>query len=105
MHYAHSVRDSSGHREHPLTKSTAVGPLTRPWGESEHSPPDATTGGKRRTTVTRQRGQTAVDTGDLVRSAAAGDRQAWAELVDTFGALILSIARAHRLREADVTDV
>jgi RNA polymerase sigma factor (sigma-70 family) len=41
----------------------------------------------------------------LVNAAAAGDRHAWNCLVEGFGAMIWSIARAHRLGEADAADV
>jgi RNA polymerase sigma factor (sigma-70 family) len=45
------------------------------------------------------------DTNDLVARAAAGDRSAWDELVDRYGGLLWSIARAHRLSQADAADV
>jgi RNA polymerase sigma factor (sigma-70 family) len=45
------------------------------------------------------------DVGTLVRRAAAGDRGAWTDLVNAYSALIFSIARAHRLSDADATDV
>ena len=41
----------------------------------------------------------------LVRSAAAGDHEAWAALVEEFSGLIAGIARAHRLGDADAADV
>jgi RNA polymerase sigma factor (sigma-70 family) len=41
----------------------------------------------------------------LVRRAAAGDSAAWNGLVDRFGGLVWSIARAHRLSDADAADV
>jgi RNA polymerase sigma factor (sigma-70 family) len=40
-----------------------------------------------------------------VHAAAAGDAGAWESLVDRFGGLVWSIARAHRLSEADAADV
>ena len=43
--------------------------------------------------------------GDLVRSAAAGDRQAWERLVDRFSGLLWSILAAYRLSNADAADV
>jgi RNA polymerase sigma factor (sigma-70 family) len=43
--------------------------------------------------------------GELVRRAASGDEGAWLELVDEFSSLVWSVARAHRLREADAADV
>ena len=43
--------------------------------------------------------------GELVRRAAAGDTDAWAELVERFAPLVWSVARAHRLRDADAADV
>jgi RNA polymerase sigma factor (sigma-70 family) len=41
----------------------------------------------------------------LIRAAAAGDPQAWDQLVDRFGGLIWSICRAHRLSDSDAADV
>jgi RNA polymerase sigma factor (sigma-70 family) len=41
----------------------------------------------------------------LVAAAREGDEAAWAELVDEFGGLVWSIARAHRLSPADAADV
>jgi RNA polymerase sigma factor (sigma-70 family) len=41
----------------------------------------------------------------LVRAAIGGDQDAWAALVAEFGALVLGVARAHRLSDADVADV
>lgn len=41
----------------------------------------------------------------LVRAAAAGDQQAWDAIVNRFGGLVWSIARAHRLNTADAADV
>ena len=41
----------------------------------------------------------------LVAAAREGDDAAWAELVDEFGGLVWSIARAHRLSPADAADV
>lgn len=43
--------------------------------------------------------------GSLVRAAAAGDQGAWERLVAQFGSLVWSIARAHRLSDADAADV
>jgi RNA polymerase sigma factor (sigma-70 family) len=40
-----------------------------------------------------------------VRAAAAGDAQAWDQLVDQFGGLIWSVCRAHRLSDGDTADV
>jgi RNA polymerase sigma factor (sigma-70 family) len=40
-----------------------------------------------------------------VRRAAAGNRDAWNELVDEFGGMIRAVARGHRLSEADAADV
>ena len=42
---------------------------------------------------------------DLVRAAGQGDRQAWDALVERFGGLVWSVARAHRLSAADAADV
>lgn len=42
---------------------------------------------------------------ELVRAAAAGDERAWNGLVDQFAGLIWAVARAHRLREADASEV
>lgn len=41
----------------------------------------------------------------LVARAAAGDERAWNDLVSQFGGLVWTIARAHRLREADAAEV
>lgn len=43
--------------------------------------------------------------GELVRSAAEGDRDAWDALVARFSGLVWSIARSHRLNAADAADV
>ena len=43
--------------------------------------------------------------GELVRRAAEGDTEAWTELVERFAPLVWSVARAHRLRDADAADV
>ncbi len=45
------------------------------------------------------------DSGVLVRSAADGDGAAWTALVQRFGGLVWSIARAHDLGTADAEDV
>jgi len=45
------------------------------------------------------------DVGVLVRSAARGDASAWAALVEHFGGLVWSIARAHRRGAADAEEV
>lgn len=47
----------------------------------------------------------AADPAELVRRAAGGDRDAWTELVDAYAGMIFSIARSHRLGDADATDV
>jgi RNA polymerase sigma factor (sigma-70 family) len=41
----------------------------------------------------------------IVRSAAGGDPVAWGQLVDRFSGLVWSVARAHRLNDADAGDV
>ncbi len=41
----------------------------------------------------------------FVSSASVGDQGGWATLVRRFGGLLSSIARAHRLRDADAADV
>ncbi len=50
-----------------------------------------------------QRGER--DTASLVEAAAAGEAQAWQELIDRYAVLIRSVCRAHRLCEADGDDV
>jgi RNA polymerase sigma factor (sigma-70 family) len=45
------------------------------------------------------------ETGWLVTAAAGGDPAAWRALVHRFSGLIWSIARAHRLSDADAADV
>lgn len=47
----------------------------------------------------------AVEPADLVQRANAGDRAAWEALVDMYAGMIFSIARSHRLNDADSTDV
>jgi RNA polymerase sigma factor (sigma-70 family) len=42
---------------------------------------------------------------ELVTAAAAGDQRAWNGLVQQFGGMVWAVARAHRLREADASDV
>jgi RNA polymerase sigma factor (sigma-70 family) len=42
---------------------------------------------------------------ELVGAAAIGDQAAWDALVDRFSGLVWSIARAHRLSDADAADV
>lgn len=41
----------------------------------------------------------------LVAAAARGDQAAWEALVRQFGAIVRSVARAHRLSDADASDV
>jgi RNA polymerase sigma factor (sigma-70 family) len=41
----------------------------------------------------------------LIRAAAAGDQRAWDHLVEEFSGMIWSVARAHRLDDADAADV
>jgi RNA polymerase sigma factor (sigma-70 family) len=41
----------------------------------------------------------------LVRAAADGNDAAWRELVARYGALVWSVARSHRLSQADAADV
>ena len=45
------------------------------------------------------------DTATLVEAAAAGEHQAWQELIDRYAVLIRSVCRSHRLGEADGEDV
>jgi RNA polymerase sigma factor (sigma-70 family) len=45
------------------------------------------------------------DLGTLVREAMAGEERAWAQLVTRFGPMIRSVARRHRLCEADQDEV
>jgi RNA polymerase sigma factor (sigma-70 family) len=45
------------------------------------------------------------DVTELVRAARAGDSSAWDTLVERYSGLVVGVARAHRLREADVADV
>jgi RNA polymerase sigma factor (sigma-70 family) len=42
---------------------------------------------------------------DFLRRAAGGDTASWDALVEQFGALVWSVARAHRLSTADAADV
>lgn len=41
----------------------------------------------------------------LAQAAMAGDERAWSRLVEQYGGLVRSIARSHRLSEADIADV
>jgi RNA polymerase sigma factor (sigma-70 family) len=41
----------------------------------------------------------------LVAAAAAGEPQAWSQLIDRYAVLIRSVCRAHRLADADADDV
>ena len=45
------------------------------------------------------------DTAALVAAAAAGEPQAWRELIDRYAVLIRSVCRSHRLSDADADDV
>jgi RNA polymerase sigma factor (sigma-70 family) len=45
------------------------------------------------------------DLADVVRAAAAADEAAWRDLVARYSALVWSIARGHRLSDADAADV
>lgn len=45
------------------------------------------------------------DVADLLARALGGDQRAWRTLVSGLSALVAGIARAHRLGEADVSDV
>jgi RNA polymerase sigma factor (sigma-70 family) len=45
------------------------------------------------------------DIAELVRGAAAGDRQAWEQLVDQYARLIWSITAEYKLTESDAADV
>jgi RNA polymerase sigma factor (sigma-70 family) len=55
--------------------------------------------------LTGGRGVDPDDTGQLVRGAAGGDEAAWRGLVGRFSGLVWSVARAHRLANADAADV
>lgn len=46
-----------------------------------------------------------ITAGDLVAAAAGGNQGAWDGLVERFGNLVWSIARAHSLADADAADV
>ena len=46
-----------------------------------------------------------MDTTTLLESAADGDQAAWDALVDRYSSLLWSVARAHRLGDADAADV
>jgi len=46
-----------------------------------------------------------MDLGAVVGAASQGDRGAWNALVERYGALVWSVARAHRLGDADAADV
>src|SRR3954468_9161849 len=44
-------------------------------------------------------------TEELVAAAAAGEAQAWSQLIDRYAVLIRSVCRAHRLADADADDL
>jgi RNA polymerase sigma factor (sigma-70 family) len=44
-------------------------------------------------------------TAKLVEAAAAGEHQAWSQLIDRYAVLVRSVCRAHRLDDADADDV
>jgi DNA-directed RNA polymerase specialized sigma24 family protein len=44
------------------------------------------------------------DTAELVRRAAAGDEQAWRQLIDRLGPLLRRVSSAYRLGEAEAAD-
>jgi RNA polymerase sigma factor (sigma-70 family) len=44
-------------------------------------------------------------TEDLVAAAAAGEAQAWSQIIDRYAVLIRSVCRSHRLDDADADDV
>jgi hypothetical protein len=46
-----------------------------------------------------------VGTSELVARASAGDQGAWEQLVERYGGLVWAVARAHRLRHADASEV
>jgi RNA polymerase sigma factor (sigma-70 family) len=50
-----------------------------------------------------RRGERATD--ELVAAAAAGEPQAWSQLIDRYAVLIRSVCRCHRLADADADDV
>ena len=45
------------------------------------------------------------DTETLVAAAAAGEPEAWSQLIDRYAVLIRSVCRSHRLSDADADDV
>jgi RNA polymerase sigma factor (sigma-70 family) len=46
-----------------------------------------------------------MELGAVVRAASDGDQEAWNALVARYGGLVWSVARAHRLGDADAADV
>ena len=46
-----------------------------------------------------------VDLSDLMQAAAGGEQSAWNEIVERFSGLVWSVARAHRLSQAEAADV
>jgi RNA polymerase sigma factor (sigma-70 family) len=50
-----------------------------------------------------QRGERCTES--LVAAAAAGEQQAWSELIDRYAVLIRTVCRCHRLCDADADDV
>jgi RNA polymerase sigma factor (sigma-70 family) len=58
-----------------------------------------------RSTRHRRAGRPPSEVASLVKRAVAGDERAWHDLVDEFGNLVWSIARSHRLCDADAAEV
>jgi RNA polymerase sigma factor (sigma-70 family) len=106
MHTDHHVTSAAGH-EPTSTTTSAIATFPRrqrragsnptPWtrvrGHDQSMPP--------RAGAARLTGE---QVAELVAAAAAGDASAWDELVREFSGLVRSIARAHRLGDADAGD-
>ncbi|MEO6858397.1 MAG: sigma-70 family RNA polymerase sigma factor [Solirubrobacteraceae bacterium] len=94
MSAAIAVREREAHRPRPVGVAHRG---ARSLHRRGHEP--ATSG---RSGVERRASE---EVGRLVRLAATGDPDAWAELVGEFSGLVRAIARAHRLSDADIGDV
>jgi RNA polymerase sigma factor (sigma-70 family) len=83
---------------------------TPPVGALQDPPAPAARGGRIRMrvhepTLTSHPRLTPEETGALVRQAAAGDQQAWDELVRGHAGLVWTVARLHGLSSSDAADV
>jgi RNA polymerase sigma factor (sigma-70 family) len=106
MHTDHHATSAAGH-EPTTTTASAIATLPRRQRRAVANPgPWARVRGhgeatRSRTGARRLAGE---QVAELVSAAAAGDTSAWDELVREFSGLVRSVARAHRLNDADAGD-